>query len=82
MAMAGGDYGGSPFGVSRQDYDSLTDAEKAELEERTKVKYKSVLLKKGIKEWNIDGVTVLAINEKNAQRKAKNIKEQLKKLEQ
>lgn len=37
-------------------------------------KRKEIKLSKGLKEWNIDGITVIALNRKNAIRKADNIK--------
>jgi hypothetical protein len=38
------------------------------------------LKKKGVKQWNIDGIIVWARDEKNAKRKAENIKKQNNKL--
>ena len=57
---------------TKETYESLTDEEKRDLERRIKEKRKEVMLKKGLKEFTIHGITVLALNEKNAKRKVKN----------
>lgn len=42
--------------------------------ERMKQGYRDVLKRKGVKEWTIDGITVMARNEKTAIRKVKFLK--------
>jgi hypothetical protein len=73
MALAGN--GISPFSLSKkEEYQHLTDDEKRDLEERVMEKYKKVMIKKGLSEFTIDGITVLALNRKNAQRKIDKLK--------
>ena len=45
-----------------------------EFHERLKKHKQDLLLKRGLKEFTIDGITVIALNEKNAARKVKKIK--------
>ena len=45
-----------------------------ELHERLKEHKRELLLKRGLKEFTIDGYTVIALNEKNATRKIKKLK--------
>ena len=60
-----------PGMANEKSYELLTDEQKRALIQRMKVKQREVMLKKGLKEFTIDGVTVLALNEKNAKRKVK-----------
>jgi len=60
-----------PEMANEKSYELLTDEQKRALIQRMKVKQREVMLKKGLKEFTIDGVTVLALNEKNAKRKVK-----------
>ena len=65
----------SPFSdIKEDDYNSLSDEEKLEYERKIKARYKDILLKKGLKEYTFDGITVIALNEKNAKRKIKKLK--------
>ena len=69
-AMMSGEFGG--MGMASRDtktIESMTEDEIKNLIEFHKERYKEILLKKGLKEFTIDGHTVCAINEKNAQRK-------------
>ena len=45
-----------------------------EFHERLKEHKRELLLKRGLKEFTIDGYTVIALNEKNATRKIKKLK--------
>ena len=49
--------------------ESMSEDEIKNLIEFHKERYKKVLLKKGLKEFTIDGITVCAINERNAKKK-------------
>ena len=59
-------------------YEELTPEERGCLEKRIAEKRLQVLKKKGIKEWDIEGVTIYALNKRNAERKYNNIMKQLK----
>jgi hypothetical protein len=54
-------------------YSDLTDEEKINLEKFYKEKYKKLLLKKGLKEFEIEGIKILALNKKNAIKKFKKL---------
>ena len=64
---------GQPFGSSpdltKEDYDELLRIAKANRDKR--------LLQKGCKEFFVEGISVIALNEKNAIRKVKNIQKQI-----
>lgn len=49
--------------------ESMSEDEIKNLIEFHKKRYKQILLKKGLREFTIDGIKVCAINEKNAKRK-------------
>ena len=66
--------------IAESEYNHLTDGQKENLIKMAKERYRLILLKKGVREWNMDGITVLALNEKNAKRKANNIKQKLNEL--
>ena len=70
--MAGGGMMGAGM-PDEKSYELLTDEQKRELMQRIKAKQREVMLKKGLKEFTINGVTVLALNEKNAKRKINNL---------
>ena len=55
----------------------LTPEELAEIERVREQKALERKKKNGLKEWNIDGIIVIALNKKNAVRKAERIKELL-----
>ena len=76
MMLAMGMMGSSMMPQSQ--FEALSDEEKQAFNDRMKKKYRLTLLKRGVKEFTIDGITVLAINEKNAQRKVNNIKSKLR----
>ena len=71
MGMFGPNYGG--FGETMK----LTPEEIEELNRIRLKKQKEIKLSRGLKEWDIDGITVIALNKKNAIRKANNIKKLL-----
>ena len=54
-------------------YSDLTDEEKRNLEKFYKEKRKELLIKKGLKEFEIEGIKILALNKKNAIKKFKNL---------
>ena len=73
--------GGGMMGAGIPDeksYELLTDDQKRALIKRMKAKQRLIMLKKGLKEFTIDGVTVLALNQKNAERKVKKYLEMIK----
>ena len=76
MAMAAAMGGDNHFGNHNGYADPLTEEDKKRLIQRKQNKIKSNLLKKGVKEFTIDGITVMARNKKNAIRKIENIKKQ------
>jgi len=51
----------------------LTPEEFERLKALNEQKRKELLLKKGMKEWDINGIKILALNRKNAERKVANI---------
>lgn len=55
----------------------LTPADLEYFKELAKRKQKEIKLQTGCKEFTIDGITVIALNEKNAIRKVNAIKKQL-----
>ena len=59
----------------------LSKEEALELKRINEEKRNRVLLNKELKEWTIDGITVIALNRKNAIRKIENIKKQFGKNE-
>jgi hypothetical protein len=75
--MASGGMMGSGI-PDEKSYELLTDEQKRAWMQRLKDKQRDVMLKKGLKEFTIDGVTVLALNEKNAKRKVKKYLEMTK----
>lgn len=77
LAMSGVfmDMGGSPSVGSSDDskgYDKLTDQEKSLLMGTIRHNRIQLLLKKGCKEFRFPGITIIARNEKNADRKYAN----------
>lgn len=58
----------------------LTSEELAEIERVRKAKALQRKKNQGLKEWSIDGVKVVALNKKNAVRKANRIKELINKI--
>lgn len=68
MGFATG-FDGMPMESGKVHVDITDETIHREQKER-KEGYKNVLLSKGVKEFNIDGRTILAINEKNAIRKS------------
>ena len=52
----------------------LTEEQKEYIKKIREEKAKERKLQRGLKEWNIDGIKVIALNEKNAIRKANKIK--------
>lgn len=61
--------------VSNHNYrKELTDEEIRILHQLREKKKHDLRLKRGLKEWDVDGIIVIALNKKNAVRKAKNIK--------
>jgi hypothetical protein len=76
MAM-GGMFPSAGYNTEEKSYSLLTDEDKARIMARMKEEKRRLLLKKGIKEFTFDGFTVLALNEKNAERKYYNYKKQL-----
>lgn len=76
MAMALG--AGGDFHGSNSHYTEPTEEEKKRAIERRNRQAKANVLAKGAKEWTIDGITVIARNEKNAIRKIENIKREQK----
>ena len=75
LAMAGSfieqDYYNKPA------INKLSFEEIQQLQIRASINRKHRLLKRGNKEFTIDGITVIALNNKNAIRKVNNIKKQL-----
>jgi hypothetical protein len=73
MALAGvfmnDGYAQKDTGKSLIDY---TEEDKKVMMERIASERKRLLLKKGIKEFEYDGVTIFALNQKNADRKYRN----------
>lgn len=73
LAMSGvfmnGGYAQKDSGKSMTDY---TDEDKKAMMERIASERKRLLLIKGVKEFEYDGVTIIAINQKNADRKYQN----------
>lgn len=73
MAMAlGGDFMPSIYDERK----ILTDEQLEIKRKKNKERYKYILIKKGVRLFNIDGIEVIAINEKNAIRKANKIKDE------
>jgi len=79
MAMAAAMGGDNNFGNHHEYNQPLTEEDKKRLIQRKQNKIKANLLEKGVKEFTIDGITVMARNEKNAIRKIENIKKQVTK---
>ena len=72
MAMA---YSGIMYDMgSNTPYWELTDEEKEEVKRVYEQRKTERMKKRGLKEFEIDGIKVLALNEKNAIRKINNLK--------
>lgn len=56
----------------------ITQEELEKLKQIAALKRKQRLLERGVKEWNINGIIVLARDDKNAKRKVENIIQELK----
>lgn len=78
MAMMGAMGGLDP--MLGHSYQPLSDDEMRRLKAYIKRQNDLSLISKGVIQWTIDGITVLAINKKNAIRKVNNIKRDLEKL--
>jgi len=50
-------------------YEDLTDEEKQNIKRYYEARKKELLFKKGLKEFCFGGITIIALNEKNAKRK-------------
>ena len=66
MAMSSNSATGGQFMEENKD---LTPEEIERIKQRYTEYQKQLLLKKGLKEFTIEGITVIALNEKNAKRK-------------
>lgn len=58
----------------------LTPEEREELKQISAQKRMEQLKKQGVKQWTIDGVTVVARDRRNAERKVNNILKQIKSI--
>lgn len=65
------------YGTNEDIRRELTPSELEEIERLRKAKALERKKKQGLKEWDIDGIIVIALNHKNAVRKAGRIKELL-----
>jgi hypothetical protein len=61
-------------GECKKRIDELTEGERLLLAEQLNHAKREIMKKRGLKEFEIDGYTVLALNEKNAKRKIEKIK--------
>lgn len=68
-------HGGRSMGSRRRE---LSKSEKDYLDQVIQRKISTLKLKRGCKEFSIDGITIIALNEKNAIRKINNLKERIK----
>jgi len=82
MAMSGLFMGEMPFAEkdTGKPLSDFTDEDKRALLERINSERKRQLLKKGCSEFNFGEVTIIALNEKNVQRKYDNYKNKLKSM--
>lgn len=67
------------LGHSNDNYE-LSDEEKEHLKKQFQYNKKKLMLNKGLKEFTIDNITVIALNEKNAIRKIAKIKREIESL--
>jgi hypothetical protein len=67
-------------GVHKRYTDLLTDEEKEDI--KKVYDQKAIMIKKerGMREFEVEGVVVLALNHRNALRKAKNMKEKIREI--
>lgn len=77
-AMIGMLYSSSIGG--RHEWERLTPADKERLRRVAEFKRKELALDKGLKEFSIDGFSIMALNEKNAIRKINALKLKIKNI--
>ena len=68
-AMAGLFLNSTETNSTAKVYEELTDEEKQNLKRYYEQKKKELLLKRGLREYCFNGVSIIALNEKNAKRK-------------
>ena len=69
---------GSMSSPGSHHWEELTAEDIAEIKRVREASKLNRMKKRGMKEWDMDGFTVLALNEKNAIRKINNLKDKLK----